>query len=290
MTGILRIGATTDLLGESPVWCDRQQALYWVDVRGPSLRRHDMATSETRSWTLPELVGSMALRESGPGLVLALATSIAIFDPKTGNIERIARPEAHIPQHRFNDGRCDRQGRFWAGTMHDVTRAPEGTLYRLDADHRCCAVFNGISAPNSLAWSPDGATMYFADSYLRKIFSYPFDRNGGTVGRRHVFAELRAPAMPDGSTVDAEGFLWNAEYDGGRITRYAPDGSVDRVIELPLQRPTSCAFGGADLRTLFITTASQKLTNAEQAAQPFAGALLALDVGIAGLVEPRYRG
>jgi sugar lactone lactonase YvrE len=290
MTGIVRIGATTDLLGESPVWCERQQALYWVDVRGPFVRRHDMATSETLSWTLPELVGSMALRERGPGLVLALATSLAIFDPQTGEIERIASPEAHVPHRRFNDGRCDRQGRFWAGTMHDVTRAPEGTLYRLDADQRCCAVFNGIRAPNSLAWSPDGATMYFADSYLRAIFSYPFDRDAGTVGRRRVFAELRAPAMPDGSTVDAEGFLWNAEYDGGRITRYAPDGRVDRVIELPLQRPTSCAFGGADLRTLFVTTASQKLIDSERAAQPLAGAVLALDAGVAGFAESRYRG
>jgi sugar lactone lactonase YvrE len=290
MTEVERIASTTDVLGESPVWCDRQQALYWADVRGPFVRRYDIATRETRSWPFPELVGSIALRESGHELVIALATSLAIFDPRTGGIERIASPEAHVPHRRFNDGCCDRQGRFWAGTMHDETRAPEGTLYRLDANRRCCAVFNGIRAPNSLAWSPDGRTMYFADSYLRAIFSYPFDPEAGTVGERRVFAELRAPAMPDGSTIDAEGCLWNAEYDGGRITRYTPDGRVDRVVEVPLQRPTSCAFGGAGLRTLFVTTASQKLSEAERKEQPLAGAVLAIEVGVAGIAEPRYLG
>lgn len=271
------------------MWDDRGQALYWIDVRGPFIRRYVVETGETRSWRMPELVGSLALRETG-GLVVALATALVFFDTDTGAMERIAGPEADVAHRRFNDGKCDRQGRFWAGTMHDLTRGPEGTLYRLDGEHRCVPIFGGIRAPNSLAWSPDGRTMYFADSYLQTIFAYEFDPDLGIVGERREFAKLDAPAMPDGSTVDAEGFLWNAEYDGGRITRYAPDGRVDRVLELPVRRPTSCAFGGRDLDVLYVTTASQRLTPDERAAQPFAGAMLALDVGVRGSPEPRYRG
>ena len=287
--GIRRAGDTTDLLGESPVWCEREQALYWVDVRGPFIRRHDHATGETRSWPMPELAGSLALRESG-GLVVALATALAFFDVDTGTLERVAAPEAGIAHRRFNDGRCDRQGRFWAGTMDDVGRGPEGTLYRLDADHRCTAVFGGIRCPNSLAWSPDGRTMYFADSYLHRICAYDFEPDAGTLGAPRSFARIDPPAMADGSAVDAEGFLWNAEYDGGRLTRYAPDGAIDRVLPLPLRRPTCCAFGGPELDILYVTTAAQRLTPEEQAAQPLAGALLALHLGIRGLPEPRYRG
>jgi L-arabinonolactonase len=289
MSALQRVGDSVDLLGESPVWCDREQALYWVDVRAPCIRRHAYASGETRCWTMPELVGSIGLRARG-GVVVALASAIALLDVDTGTLERIASPEADLPHHRFNDGRCDRQGRFWAGTMHDVTRGPVGSLYCLDAWRRCTAMFGGVRAPNSLAWSPDDRTMYFADSYLETIFAFGFDPATGALGEQRTFAHVQPPGMPDGSTVDAEGFLWNAEYDGGRVTRYAPDGRVERVIELPLQRPTACAFGGPDLETLYITTACQKLTPAERARQPLAGALLALDVGVHGLPEGRYTG
>jgi sugar lactone lactonase YvrE len=286
---IQRVGGETDILGESPVWCGREQALYWVDVRAPAVRRYDDETGKIQSWAMPEMAGSLAVRESG-GLIVALATALVFFDPKTGTIERIAEPEAHVPQRRFNDGKCDRQGRFWAGTMDDITRGPEGTMYRLDADRRCVPIFNGIRAPNSIAWSPDNRTMYYGDSYLHSIWAFDFDPDNGTVSNRRDFALLAKPAMADGSTVDAEGFLWNAEYGGGRITRYAPDGRTDRVIEFPFQNPTSCAFGGRNLDTLFVTTASQRLTPEQRAAQPLAGALLALDVGVRGLPEPRYAG
>jgi sugar lactone lactonase YvrE len=284
-----RIGDTVDLLGESPVWDDRAQALWWVDVRTPCIRRHDPRDAHTTTFPMPELVGSIGLRQRG-GLVVALASAIALFDPGRVTLERIAAPEAGIAHRRFNDGRCDRQGRFWAGTMQDVTRAPEGTLYRLDAAARCTPAFGGIRAPNSLAWSPDGRTMYFADSYLQAIFAYPFDPASGTVGERRVFATLDGTRMPDGSAVDADGFLWNAEYDGWRITRYAPDGRVDRTLHLPVQRPTSCAFGGPNLDVLYVTTACQRLTEAERAAQPLAGMLLALDPGAHGVAEPQFEG
>ena len=231
---------------------------------------------------MPEMVGSLAVREAG-GLVLALKSQIAFFDPVTSAIDRIASPEAGREAMRFNDGKCDRQGRFWAGTMNDVTRDPEGALYRLDPVRGCVAMDRGIRIPNSLAWSVDSRTLYFADSPLRTIFSYPFDPATGEIGQRRTFATVEPPAIPDGATVDAEGCLWSAHYDGWRVVRFMPNGRIDRVIDLPVQRPTSCQFGGPDLSVLFVTTASQKLTPEELATQPLAGALLALDVRIKGV-------
>lgn len=289
MADIQRIGATSDILGEGPIWDVREQALYWVDIRKPAVQRYDWATRTVKSWSMPEMVGSLAVREKG-GLVVALKSQIAFFDLATGALDRIASPEVGREAMRFNDGKCDRQGRFWAGTMNDVTRDPEGTLYRLDPVRGCVSMERGIRIPNSLAWSVDSRTLYFADSPLRTIFSYPFDPATGEIGAPLSFATVEAPAIPDGATIDAEGCLWSAHYDGWRVVRFMPDGRIDRVIDLPVQRPTSCQFGGPDLRVLFVTTARQKLTPQELATQPLAGALLALDVGVRGMAEARYVG
>ena len=288
MTPVRAVGGTSDILGEGPVWDVLEQALYWVDIRGQALRRLAGANGTATSWPMPEPIGSLALREAG-GVLVALRSALAFFDPVSGRFERIAAPEAHLQGHRFNDGKCDRQGRFWAGTMHDVTRDPVGTLYRLDA-RGCVAMERGVRIPNSLCWSPDGRTMYFSDSLLRTVFAYPFDPDSGELGTRRVFATVEAPAIPDGATVDRDGFVWCAHYDGWRVVRFAPDGRIDRVIELPVQRPTSCQFGGPGLDTLYITTAKQKLTPPELTAQPLAGALLALDVDVTGLAETRFAG
>jgi sugar lactone lactonase YvrE len=288
MTPVRAVGGASDILGEGPVWDVQEQALYWVDIRGPALRRLDGASATVKSWPMPEMVGSMAVRAAG-GVLVALRSALALFDPASGRFERVAAPEAQLDGHRFNDGKCDRQGRFWAGTMHDVTRDPVGTLYRLDA-RGCVAMEPGIRIPNSLCWSPDGRTMYFADSLLRTVFAYPFDPDSGELGARRVFATVEAPAIPDGATVDRDGFVWCAHYDGWRVVRFAPDGRIDRVLELPVQRPTSCQFGGPGLDTLYITTARQKLTPQELAGQPLAGALLALDLDVTGLPETRFAG
>ncbi len=284
-----RIGDTVDRLGESCVWSVEEAALWWIDVRGPSLRRLDAAAGRIDSFDLPETVGSIGLRAGG-GLVVALGSRIAVFDPASGRLDTIARPHETYDNQRFNDGRCDRQGRFWSGTMDDVARGECGTLYRLEADRSLAPVLGPVTIPNSLAWSPDGATMYFSDTTSRAIMAYDFDTASGTPSRPRVFARTEGPGTPDGSTVDCEGFLWNAEYDGWRLTRYAPDGRVDRIVPMPIARPTCCAFGGPDLATLYVTTAAQKLTAAELAAQPLAGGLLALDAGVRGLPEPCYAG
>jgi sugar lactone lactonase YvrE len=286
MSSFVRVGDQTDILGESPLWDGDRQELYWVDIRRPAIRRLDYATGRIETWSMPDLVGSIALAEGGR-LVVALPESIAFYDPSTARLEIIASPPARLPYHRFKDGRCDRQGRFWVGTMHNVTRAPEGVLYRL-AGRELIRALTEIRIPNSLAWSPDGRTMYFADSLLYTIFAYDFDPASGTMGGRMVFATTQAPGFPDGSTVDADGYLWNAEFNAGCVVCYTPDGQVDRIVALPVERPISCAFGGPDLDILYITTATQNMTPAELEGQPLAGALLAMKVGVRGIPKPRF--
>lgn len=232
----------------------------------------------------------MGLRRSG-GAVVALRSGFASVDFETGDSTTINNPIAGTSDMRFNDGRCDRRGRFWAGTLHEKRQAGTAALYRLDPDASCHKMFGGITVANGLAWSPDDQTMYFADSHVRTIFSFEFDPDTGALGPRRVFAELPAGAgVPDGATVDAEGFLWSANFDGGCITRYASDGRVERVIWMPVVRPTSCAFGGDGLNTLYITSASSGLSAEQLARSPFAGGIFALDPGVKGLPEPCFAG
>ncbi len=277
-------------LGEVPVWDVAEQALYWVDIEGSLLQRLEPASGTRRTWRLPERVCALALRQKG-GLVLALASGFAFFDPATGALERLAVPEAHMPHNRMNDGKCDRRGRFWAGTMDDRLASPTGALYRLDPDLTCRRMESGIGISNSLAWSPDDRVFYFADSLPRKIFAYDFDAETGAIGNRRVFTDCRdQPGVPDGSTVDVEGYLWNAQWDGWRLVRYTPNGRIERIVDLPVQKPTSCMFGGPDLATLYVTSAVWDLTAEALARQPHAGGVFALDVGVRGLPETRFAG
>ena len=289
MSEIRRIGDTSDILGEGPIWDVQEQAFYWVDIRGRAVRRYAWRTSSVQSWNMPEMVGSLALRAGG-GLLLAMQSSISFFDPASGQFERVAEPEAGRANMRFNDGKCDRQGRFWVGSMDDVKREPAGTLYRLDAERSCVPMVTGVITPNSLAWSPDSRTMYFSDSRSHLIAAYPFNSATGALGVARVFFRTEPPAIPDGATVDAAGYVWCALYGGGRVVRIAPDGRLDRSIELPVQQPTSCQLAGPDLDVLLVTTAKQRLSLDELAQQPLAGALLAIDVGVKGLSETRYAG
>lgn len=279
-----RVGDTVDRLGESPVWSQTDNALYWVDIRGPHIRRFDAAGGAVKSWEMPSLVGSIGLVDTG-GLIVALRDRIMRFDPASGALTLFADAANTEPNLRFNDGRVDRQGRFWAGTMNDVTRAPVGELFRIGSDARLAAALDGVRCPNSLCWSPDGRRMYFADSDLRTIFVYDFDAASGTPTGKRVLVGIEGPAVPDGCVVDAEGYLWCALYGGGKIVRYDPAGRVDREIITPLSQPTSCCFGGADYRTLYITTASQRLSEEQLREQPLAGALLRLELAVAGLPE-----
>ncbi len=272
-----------DQLGESPVWDEREQLLWWVDVKAPALRRRD-AAGVVSSFPLPQPVGSIALRARG-GLLAALKTGVHIWED--AKLRLFANP--NITTHRFNDGRCDRAGRFWVGTMDDATHGPTGQLYRVSPDARCESKRSAIAVPNSLCWSPDGRTMYFADSPRRTIWAFDYDAAAGEMSNERVFATTQL-GYPDGSCVDADGCLWNAEYAGSRVVRYTPKGKVDRVIAMPVKQPTCCCFGDPRLDTLYITSASQELTSAQLAEQPLAGGLFALRPGSTGLPEARFAG
>jgi sugar lactone lactonase YvrE len=285
MPSIACVAQTNDVLGEVPRWHPVEQALYWIDAFKPAVHRLD-ATGKLDSWTPPEKLGSFAPCASG-GLLIAGRNGLARYDPASGRLERIVDPEAGGAVNILNDGRCDSRGRFWVGSMSKTMERASGRLYRLDRG-RLDVLDQDIWVSNGVCFAPDDTKMYFADSHVKTIFVYGFDLAAGTLGARRVFATMEAPGVPDGSSVDADGFVWNAAFDAGCLIRYAPDGRVDRTVALPVSRPTACAFGGPDLATLYVTTARFRLPPEKLAAEPLAGGLLALDVDARGLPEPMY--
>lgn len=279
-----------DVTGESPLWSPAEAALYWVDIRRPAVWRLDPATGAQATWTMPAEVGSIGLRARG-GLVVALRSGLHALDTRTGALTLLVDPEPDRPASRLNDGKVDPAGRFWVGTVQDPDPQPVGRLYRIGGDLAVTAVADGIAMPNALAFSRDGRRMYFADSFTRRIDVYDYDKDSGAVANRRPFATVPdGQGLPDGATVDAEDCLWNARIGGWGIDRYDPDGRLMRTIRLPTERPTSVGFGGPGLATLYVTTGIARLDAAALAAQPLAGALLALDPGVRGLAEPAFIG
>jgi sugar lactone lactonase YvrE len=278
------------VLGEGPLWDPEDRVLYWVDIRGLTVHRFDPTTGRDTEWPVPETPGSLARRAAG-GLVVALRSGFHFLDLDTGGVQPVARPELDRAENRFNDGKPDRRGRFWAGTMHVHGKAPVGALYRLDPDGTCHRMVDGIAISNALCWSPDGRTMYYADTPRRVVWAWDSDPDRGEIANRRVFVTLSADeGYPDGATVDAEGFVWLAHWDGWQLTRHDPAGRTERVVRLPVQRPTCPAFGGPDLDVLYITSATNGLSEEALAAQPCAGGILALDPGVRGLPEARFLG
>jgi sugar lactone lactonase YvrE len=289
--GSVSVAANTkDVLGEVPIWDSDKACLWWTDVFRPAIHRLDVVSGKVDSWTPPDKVHSFALRESG-GLVIAGRKGFALYDPESGAYEPLHDPRADREGTMLNDGRADRQGRFWAGTMDKMLKRPSGHLYRLDSNHKSYAAADGITLSNGVAFSPDGRTLYCADSLLKKIYAYDLEPETGALSKRRVFAKSAAvPGIPDGATVDSEGYLWSARFDGGRVLRHAPNGRVVGEILLPVSRVTSCALGGSDLKTLYVTSAFFRLTKEQRAAEPLAGALFEVEVDVPGLPEPHYRG
>lgn len=278
-----------DVLGEGPIWDVAAGVLWWVDIVGRGLRRYRPATGDVDTWDLPEPAGSIAPTDSGK-LLLAASSGFIGFDPVTNEFTHIIDPEPDRPGNRFNEGKCDRQGRFWAGSMDSSEKERTGALYRLDPDGTPRRIFDGLGIPNTLAWTADSQTMYFAETLDRTIYVFDYDPGTGIPSNRRTFATAPGPGYPDGSTIDEDGYLWNAEWDGWRVVRYAPDGTVDRVVEMPVRRPTSCMFGGEDLSTLFVTSASRDLSPDQIAQQPDAGGLFAVETETRGIPEARFDG
>jgi L-arabinonolactonase len=278
------------LLGESPVWCPVDHVLYWVDIKRPAIHLFHPVTGHCKTWAMKEEVTAIGLRQGG-GAIVSLRSSLATFDFHTGEVSKLPGEILSHPDMRFNDGRCDRRGRFWVGSLHEARQPETASLYRFDPDGRRTEMVTGITVSNGIAWSLDNRVMYFADSWTRTIFSFDFDLDSGGLHNQRIFVRLPEGAgVPDGATVDAEGFLWSATFDGGCVTRYAPDGRTDRVIKVPVQRPTSCIFGGEDLSILYVTSASMGLTERQRIDAPLAGGLFAVDAGVRGLPEPRFAG
>ena len=291
MTDIACVVKSQDSLGESVLWCHRTNKVWWLDILKPCLQSFDPATKQHRVYPLPgPNCGCAALRASG-GFVLAMDNGLHAFDPDSGTLELLAHPEPDPPTNRYNDGRCDRRGRFWLGTMDCDIRGPTGSLYRIGPDRSVQKMFDGISVPNSTAFSPDDRTFYFADTPKHTIWAFDLDIEAGTIANRRVFADLAARnGLPDGSCVDAQGFLWNCEFAGGRLTRYAPDGGAERTLELPVTSPTCCCFGGDALDTLYVVSSTHRHSAQQREAEPFSGGLLALNVGVRGLPEAMFGG
>lgn len=276
-----------DTLGEGPVWSVAEGALYWVDIKEHRLQRLHPESGNYQRWSLPSEIGSFALRERG-GAVVALRNGFHLLDLEASALTFLHNPEPEKEENRFNDGKCDPAGRFWAGTMGDGD-APTGALYRLDRSGACRTVRTGVKISNGLGWSPDGATMYYTDSPLGVIFAFDFSVENGTLSNERVFATVQ-DGFPDGLAVDSEGFVWSAIWDGWRVNRFAPDGSLERSLSLPVQRPTSCTFGGADLTELFITSAKDGLSDAELSEQPEAGHVFRVQTQVAGLPAFKFGG
>ncbi|MBF0277063.1 MAG: SMP-30/gluconolactonase/LRE family protein [SAR324 cluster bacterium] len=277
-------------LGEVPVWCPREQALYWIDIEGCLLQRFIPELGEVKVWKMPERIGSFAIRETG-GLIVAFASGFAFYDLETEKIQWLSKPESHIPRNRFNDGKCDRNGRFWAGTMDDQLSEHTAALYCYNPDGTVQQRLKDVGISNSLAWSPENDKFYFADTLDGSIYVFDYDHDSGQIANKRVFATTEEqPGVPDGSTIDEEGYLWNAQWDGWRLVRYAPSGEINQIVDLPVQKPTSCMFGGANLDTLYVTSAIWDLSSEQLKKQPHAGGVLAIDVGVKGLPEPRFKG
>ena len=278
------------LVGEGPVWDDRRQALWWIDVKDPRLFRYDPASGENLELNMPERIGCIALRAGG-GLIGAFVTGFKWIDPETGAVTPIVDPEPDRPGNRFNDGKCDRRGRLRAGTMDNAEVACTGTLYRLDPDLSVRVMGTDVHLSNGLGWSPDDRVLYYTDSLRRTIWAYDYDLETGAISNRRTFARVPEEAgVPDGLCVDADGYVWSAHWGGWRLTRYAPDGRVERVVKMPVPQPSCPAFGGPDLDVLYVSSAAIEMTPADFAKAPDGGGLFALDVGVRGLPGNRFTG
>lgn len=275
----------SDQLGEGPCWSPREGRLYWFDIKGKRLAWYEPQSQKRGAFDLPLRASAAAPREAG-GLIVATEKGLAVVDTVAETLTLTQAVELE-DGFRSNDGKIDVHGRFWWSVMDDDGGKRPGAVYRTGPDWKTYKVLSGIHIPNTIASSPDGETLYMADSQRQTIFAHSML----DVRRVREFAHTRGAAhTPDGSAVDAEGYLWNAQWGGWRVVRYAPDGRIDRVVRLPVEQPSSCAFGGPDLATLYVTSAWDELSAEERAQQPLAGGLFAFEPGVKGLPLPLFQG
>ncbi len=290
----MRIEVLVDVkttLGEGPLWDVDEQRLYWIDSFDGRVFRCTADGREIRCWDVPQKIGSMCLRRGG-GAVLSLQRGFHFLDFETGEVTPIHDPEPDKPNNRVNDGKVDKQGRFLAGSMDTLEQGPNGALYRLDPDLKVTKLEDGIVVSNGPCWSPDGRIFYFADSWSGQISAYDYDPGTGGISNKRCFARMEHEGAGfDGATVDAEGGVWSTLVYVGKLVRYNPDGSLDRVIDMPVKKVTSVMFGGPDLDILYVTSMAKPPLPRFPADPALRGALFALhDLGVRGVPETRFAG
>ena len=279
------------LLGECPLWSDLEERLYWVDIEGRAIHRYDPATNVDESRSVPGRPCSIALTAEAGRLLVAIEQSLAFFDWRSGACSDWIRLEPAGNGNRLNDGRCDRGGRFWVGSMFDPSSARQSTgmLHRVDANGAVATTRSGIGVANGLAFSPDGTTMYFADTHRETVWAYDYDVATGDAVNERVFIDFGPlPGRPDGACVDQDGCYWIACVYGWAVIRVTPDGAIDRRIDLPVEKPTMPAFGGTGLATMFVTSIGEGGSRPGAEGQRDPGGLFAIETGSRGVVEPRF--
>lgn len=285
------IVAAGNILGENVLWDDRSQIIWWTDIQASALFQYDWRSRRLQSFRMPERLAAFGLVEDSSQLIAAFESGFGFLNPQSGKIEWINRPLAGKTGMRFNDGRIDAQGRFWCGTMMEDSSSginAVGSLFCLSPDGCLSQHVQNIKIPNAICWSPDSTRMYLADSLQRNIDVFDFAASAGALSNRRSFVETEDNIYPDGAVTDAEGFLWNAQWNGHRVVRYTPDGKVDLTLPLPVSQPTCVTFGGPDLDHLFITSAREGLSASALEAQPLAGSLFIYKTGAKGRISSRY--
>lgn len=279
-------------LGECPLWHPDEAALYWIDIPGLAVHRHDPVSGEHHSWPLPSEPGCIARHANG-GLIVAMRSGLALLDTGNGVLTRLADAPYDTTRMRFNDGRCDAAGRLWAGTLYEPRDKVLGSLYCVERGTIRDAG-KQVTVSNGVAFSVDNRTLYHADTTAHRITAYEFDVANGHIGNGRIFKQFSMDksqqygGRPDGAAVDSEDAYWCAMYEGGRLLRLSPSGEILREVLLPVRCPTMIAFGGADFRTLYITSARHNRPNAELAQHPLSGCVMSMQVDVPGVPEPSY--
>jgi len=287
---VLNAGAT---IGESPTWAASENALYWIDIKKPALYRYEPETGGQKSWMMPSDIGAFALVSKPAGAVVALRSGIFRLEFDSGSLTQLSQPPFDTDQFRFNEGICDTKGRFWIGVMFDPLNgdhAPQASsIHNFTLSDGLRSEPDVAELHNGMAWSGDGSRFYLSHSNQGKVFAYSFDPKTGRLGARALFAQVpKEIGLPDGAAVDSDGGYWCAVHGGGRLRRYTAAGDLDRDIFLPVSQPTMCAFAGKNLDILYVTSASDKLTEKQRQQEPLAGALLRLRPGKRGIPRPCF--
>jgi L-arabinonolactonase len=286
----IEILSVRNTVGEGILWDWRRHRLWWTDIPSRHLYRYDWNSGTTEVLDAPERVGSFGFVRESEELIVAFATGIAMYDPHQKTVDWIARPDEVVPGIRFNDGRVDRLGRFWSGTMVESgSHANGGSLYSVSATREVRSHLSGVAISNGLCLSPDGRLLYFADSPTRTIRVFEMIEPEGKLGKSKVFAQTAQGSAPDGAAIDVDGCMWSAHWGGGCVVRYTPDGRIDRTLHVPARQPSCVCFAGPDLDILCVTSASEGLDAETLRGDPHAGNVFFYRTGVRGLREPEYR-